>query len=1371
MTTDAPGGSGALAQLIERRAKEWTGALVDLGGRNTLLYYKDLKQGTLDLGVNSGARPAAVDQVLAGRPTRLSDLFDEDHLAAAARRSRVMSGKAKENFEERGLQTLRLGWGMATWTNTRGTATPKAPILLRQASLVAKGATAEDFELSLPGEWEVNPTLLHLLHTDHQVDVAGVTLLGHLDEDGGPPDPSELFAQLAKAARAVPGFGVEPRVVIGNFSYANLPMVLDLESATDALVGSTIVAAIAGDEAARQVVRDRHPRLELSEPDRMPPADEFLILDADASQSYAINAVVAGADLVVDGPPGTGKSQTIANLIATLCARGKRVLFVAEKRAAIDAVLDRIRKVGLDELVLDLHDGMTSKRRLAAELAQSLQTSATLARPQVSSLHENLARHRSVLVDRVDALHSTREPWGVSVYDALVRLHGIPEDARSPWRLRGDVLAALDGPAVRDAAADLETFASLGGLDAALAESPWAPALAARTVTTPAAATSARELTVRLDQQRLPETLQRVATALRESGLTVPDQLSGWLELVALLGEVAAVLETFEPAIFEHDLDAIARALEPAGRGGAGRLLAGMTNAAYRAARKEVRALCRPGGPGSPSALRAAVATASEVQRRWRHRSSGPVRLPSDLPALAGAVRQLAGELETLGRGLGRDDLAAAPMSDLRTLVAALVADFGTLSRLPELARRRQSLEQRGLGALVEEIRSRGLAMTAALECLEHVWLSSILEAVSLADVRVGAFDGDAHRHHVGEFRQADEAHVNANAQRVRRLVAERATAVRDEFPRESELVEHQARLKRGHLAPRQLFQMAPHVIGALKPCWVMSPLVVAQLLPPERCFDVVVFDEASQIPPAEAIGALYRADQAVVAGDVHQLPPTSFFSTSGDTEDEEEEESLEAVLGGTKDMESILEAMGALLPPPVGTRTLSWHYRSKDERLIAFSNAQPSLYHSSLTTFPGVAGDECLRHELVPFEEGRPGQEDSAAAEVRRVVELVIEHVEQRPDESLGVITMGIKHKNRIDEALRLARAEHDGLNAFMDTPVSPDKSQELFFVKNLERVQGDERDAIILTIGYGKSSDGRMLYRFGPINNEGGERRLNVAITRARAHMTVVSSFSSVDVDPSRLNAEGARLLWRYLKYAESGGRDLGDVAQERAELNPFERDVEAKLTSAGVPLLAQYGCSGYWIDFAAQHPTRPGQMVLAIECDGVTYHSSATARDRDRLRQQHLERLGWTFHRIWSQDWFHHHEREVERAVTAYGAAVTAADERREEAPNGAGPTGNGGERPADATGALNGSATAIASGRGPCPVDGGRGYIAAYSQAELFWVVRWVESDGLLRTEQELLLEVMRALGFQRKGARIEQAVTEAIARYRDRHGLT
>jgi very-short-patch-repair endonuclease len=353
-----------------------------------------------------------------------------------------------------------------------------------------------------------------------------------------------------------------------------------------------------------------------------------------------------------------------------------------------------------------------------------------------------------------------------------------------------------------------------------------------------------------------------------------------------------------------------------------------------------------------------------------------------------------------------------------------------------------------------------------------------------------------------------------------------------------------------------------------------------------------------------------------------------------------------------------------------------------------------------------------------------------------------------------LGVIAMGIKHASRIEEAIRRTRQTDDDLDDFVTGQASDQAQREPLFVKNLERVQGDERDAIILTVGYTKSAEGRMQYRFGPLNNNGGERRLNVAVTRARKRMTVVSSFTSSDLDPARLRAEGARMLGRYLAYAESAGTSLGEAALDKPELNAFERDIHSRLTKAGIPLIPQWGCSGYWIDFAAQHPKRPGRMVLAIECDGVTYHSSPTARDRDRLRQEHLERLGWSFHRIWSTEWFRHRDAEITRAVDAYRAAVEAADANRSVAPRLAVPSHLVGA--GEPTHAVR---------RSPMPVTAGLGSIDAYSPGQLVALIDWIESDTLLRTKDKLLEEAVSLLGFRRRGKKIVEALDAAIVQAR------
>lgn len=550
---------------------------------------------------------------------------------------------------------------------------------------------------------------------------------------------------------------------------------------------------------------------------------------------------------------------------------------------------------------------------------------------------------------------------------------------------------------------------------------------------------------------------------------------------------------------------------------------------------------------------------------------------------------------------------------------------------------------------------------------------------------------------------------------------------VLDAFPEQQRLVRNEAAKKTRHLTVRRLFEQAPEALVALKPCWAMSPLLASQVLPARTLFDVVIFDEASQVEPVDAITAIMRGRQVVVAGDEHQLPPTAFFNRAEpDEQDALDFDEREADLP-TDNIESLLQSFANTLPLDQ-VKHLSWHYRSRDERLIAFSNKH--IYTPSgneLVTFPGADTAECLNHVLV---------EGNETNEVNEVVRLMLEHAEKRPRESLGVITMGIKHADLIDAALHKALAKRPELAGFFT-----ESGLEPYFVKNIERVQGDERDAIILSVGYSKGPDGRMRYLFGPLNQKGGERRLNVAVTRAKQRLTLVSSFSFLDMDPNKLRAEGARLLRAYLEYVQLGG--IADPRGAATVVNAFEVDVRDSLAAAGVPVVPKYGVSGFRVDFAAHHPSDPRRMVLAIETDGNTYRAAPTVRDRDRLRQEHLERLGWRFHRIWSPDWFLDREREIARVVEAYQAAIA------EPAPvvvNVMTPPPT--------------SAPATVKQRGPRPQLPEYDSINDIPDHLLADLVKWVESDGLNRTEEEVITETIAELGFTRRGSRIVEAVKRA-----------
>ena len=1263
--------------------------------------------------------------------------------------------RADENDEERGLRTLSMAWGMATWTNSVSTYTPQAPVLLCHADLVPRGGAADDFDLQLgDADWEINPVLLHVLASNFDVRIGDDTLLDLLGEDNELPDGQAVFDRLTKECADVDGFGCRARLVLANFSYAKLPMVKDLEVAEELLLDSDLLCAIAGDPTAIESLRNRYGEVAANTPDFTPPADEFLVVDADSSQSYAINSIVAGHDLVIEGPPGTGKSQTIANLIATLSARGKRVLFVAEKRAAIDAVLDRLRDVGLADLVLDMHDGPGAKRKLAQELKKSLDETSAARALDMSVEQEQLVHRRDALVARTEALHKKDPRWGISPFELQCELMGIPESSQSDQRFGSVALAALDAEAYRRMQESLEQFIAVGGFSIATSDNPWQVALETGTITTPEEAATVAEAITNFTQHTLPEATARIDATLGSVGLRRPETVADWARTIELLHRTQGTLTLFTPATFELDMATTATGLAPAADGGFGRFWHGLFDGTYRSSLKATRANAVDPKAKGP-ALLAGLVAAQALLADWRAASldGGLPHLPEGLEMAEGSLGQLSAELGYLERALGQAELEELGPEQLEARLRVFMAERTTLNRLPELWRLSELFEASYLSRLVTEMQTRNLTAQQVAECLSFVWHSAVLDTLTLHDPQLANFDGPAHSRVVEEFRKADVRHIKTTPSRIKRKVAEHVVAVQDAYPQESALVQREAAKKTRHVPVRKLFKDAPHVLSALKPCWAMSPLYVPQLLPATECFDVVIFDEASQVTPESAVGAIMRAGQAVVAGDPKQLPPTAFFASGSSQDDEDEEdydeEFVDASAAMTGGYDSILGVMGALLPPPIGTKRLLWHYRSRDERLIAFSNSQPGLYDWSLTTFPGSRAGEVVTHQLVPFVEGRMGQEDSVSDEVAAVVQAVAAHAREHPDESLGVITMGIKHMNRIEEALRAARKSDPVLSAYMDQVF---RENEKFFVKNLERVQGDERDAILISIGYGKSSDGRMLYRFGPINQEGGERRLNVAVTRARSRIGVISSFSSADMDPARLRSAGAQMLCDYIRYCESGG-DLGTRTRPSVELNPFERDVRSQLTAAGLDLECQVGASGFWIDFAAKHPTEPGRYVLAIETDGAMYHSSQTARDRDRLRQDHLEHLGWKFHRIWSTEWFHHREREVARTVAAYEAALAEPGVLMNTPPP---------VPPQHATEHVSAARPRPAARALLKPWEPDGRDIDDYPDFELVRFMRWIMSDGVLRPKEELITMGTKELGYQRRGSKIVAALGRAVA---------
>jgi very-short-patch-repair endonuclease len=630
------------------------------------------------------------------------------------------------------------------------------------------------------------------------------------------------------------------------------------------------------------------------------------------------------------------------------------------------------------------------------------------------------------------------------------------------------------------------------------------------------------------------------------------------------------------------------------------------------------------------------------------------------------------------------------------------------------------------------------------IDAFHSGWYTVLLERALRERPALSQFDSGSHEHIIERFRELDRLAFERNRSRL--AVEHWNRLPRHEGGGQLATLRREFEKRSRHLPIRRLMERSGKAIQAIKPVFMMGPLSIATYIPPGTLtFDLVIFDEASQVRPVDAFGALVRGHQAVVVGDSRQLPPTSFFDTliHTDTADEEEEST-------TDDIESIL---GLFTGQNAPQRMLRWHYRSRHESLIAVSNRE--FYESRLIIFPSPdAGREqaglVLRH-LASTSYDRGGSRtnrDEAAA----VARAVMSHAGDRPHLTLGVAAFSAAQTGAIlAEVERLRRLDPSREGFFAAHPHEP------FFVKNLENVQGDERDVILISVGYGRSADGHLTMNFGPLNSEGGERRLNVLITRARLRCEVYTSITADDIDLNRTSARGVAALKQFLHYAQTGVMDM-PVASGREADSPFEEAVYDALTASGFRVEKQVGSAGFFIDLAIVDPARPGRYVLGIECDGASYHSARSARDRDRLRQQVLEGLGWRMHRIWSTDWFRNPDRELRRAVTAIEEALASGVETSIPTPPVATTEIRRDDTPVEAQGADVPLPYVVAT---PRVETGGRELHVVPLATIAAWVVDVVEVEGPVHTD-EVARRIAAAAGAGRVGARIRAALDAAIA---------
>ena len=573
----------------------------------------------------------------------------------------------------------------------------------------------------------------------------------------------------------------------------------------------------------------------------------------------------------------------------------------------------------------------------------------------------------------------------------------------------------------------------------------------------------------------------------------------------------------------------------------------------------------------------------------------------------------------------------------LKEQAASLTRLLNNIDRLFQLIRFNQlagEMTKNGLDFVVSAARTWNFGEGSLVKMFNYSWYNGLVEKAYLENPCIKSFDRIQHAHVQDEFIRLDHLLFRHNQARLANLHWKSLPTL--DGGGELQIISSEINKKRRHMPIRVLMNKAGRAIQAIKPVFMMSPMSIATYVPPGSVhFDLVVFDEASQVKPVDAFGAIMRGNQAVVVGDSKQLPPTSFFDSLIESDEEEDFENI----GDTESILSLFLGKGA------PERMLRWHYRSRHDSLIAVSNNE--FYDNRLVVFPSPGTNATargLKFHHIPDTAYDRGKTRSNPEEAKVVAKAVLAHAKSYPDLSLGVVAFSTAQRDAVENQLEILRRYDSSCESFFN-----EHQREPFFVKNLENVQGDERDVILISIGYGKTAEGYMTMSFGPLNRDGGERRLNVLISRARLAMDVFANFTSNDIDLARTNARGSVALKNFLSFAQSGILPQPYTTGKEPD-SPFEEEVIKALTQNGISIEPQVGSAGFFIDIGIKAKDKPGQYILGIECDGATYHSSRSARDRDRLRQEVLQGLGWQLHRIWSTDWYRNPGDELARALNA-------------------------------------------------------------------------------------------------------------------------
>lgn len=1245
--------------------------------------------------------------------------------------------KTKTILEEGGSNTLYLAIGFLNWKKKdKKDKVYHAPLILLPVKLERASVTSGVKLVAHEDESRFNTTLLQMLKQDFDINIP--SLENDLPTDDSGLDVTEIWNRVRKAVKEVEGFEVVEEVVLGHFSFNKYLMWKDLVDRTDELMKHPFVASLIDKNVRRgddgNFVKPEYLD-ELYKPEYF-----FAPLPMDSSQLAVLAAADAGKSFVIEGPPGTGKSQTITNLIAHLMAKGKTVLFVSEKMAALDVVYRRLAQIGLDKFCLQLHSNKANKKDVLNQLKLSWDNATNI---KIENNWQNTAseilRLRTDLNNFVKELHQPGTQ-GFSPYYAMgvcIKNEDYAKLIKFNWA-KSNIHNMQEYQTIKELVHKIQVQAEqCSGMFNSqtfncIENTNWDPIWQNSIIT---------------ESKNLSQLAQKLLKSTEEfiSSIAISIEDIDNFKTIKQLYELAIILKNSaigdaNYAFCENGVDKIE----------------GLENAIkhlkeYIKAKDALSCICPPDiwEKVDPKKLKslwnlaeqkwflpAFIDKMSITKTLQQAGAKGKISLPNDIDNISilkehGTILQglddllkdvniwkiensnisnlenstkLARELRIITTRLAkgpehlnkiREEISSLIIKNRDLLhfdgciglkISKFVDKYIVFSqnykKLNEICNM-QSIENLKINedSTFTKLEKVSNFINFAKELSEHegelkdwcYWqnlkteainknLNSLIEAIgdktiNFSDIEIAFeagycnwwvqrilsenkvlrdFSSAQHIDKIERYKNLDDTFQKLTIEYIQASLANNIPNKEDKsLTQDWKFIQREMQKQRQIKPVRQILRDATGVVKTLAPCLMMSPLSVAQYLPVSQdAFDVVVFDEASQITVWDAIGSLSRGKQIIVAGDPKQMPPSNFFGRAIEYNEEE--------LGLDEDLESILdELIGSSVP----TLRLNWHYRSRCESLIAFSNDR--YYDNSLVTFPAAnTNQKSVSLREVPngcyARNARINQEEAKALVAECVKRLSDPNPEIR-NKSIGIVTFNSDQQKLIEDLLDAERTNHPEIEFAFGSD-----NQDSVFVKNLETVQGYERDVILFSVTYGPDVTGKVTMNFGPLNRSGGERRLNVAFTRAKYEMVIFSSLSPDQIDLNRTKSQGAADLKYFLQYAKQGKSALGSYTTgSLGECeSPFEQEVANVLRQKGWNIHTQIGASSYRIDLAVVHPDKPGTYLAGIECDGATYHSSATARDRDKLRQSVLEGLGWHILRIWSTDWWTNKKGSIEK-----------------------------------------------------------------------------------------------------------------------------